>query len=228
MDTYCNDITTWLTVGTDLDVAQDLTGQIFAATIAELQSHGVTHVLDVRSEWDNRGDWEAAGMPTEHYKYLPIDDSWRHIPAESWFAGVEEFVTRFRAEASEGDRLYVHCHMGINRAPSAAMLALLTVDPELDPLVAFRSIRKARPIAGLVYAEHVGIRHLRNKEGVQIPAGDDVPESVTEFSKALSSYWTPELRKSVHAGIAYYRSKGGGTTVVGENTTLAASNGASR
>jgi predicted protein tyrosine phosphatase len=216
MSTYYNDITDWLTVGTDLYIAEDITGQTYAETIAELRTHGVTHVLDTRIEWEDKHAWRSAGLPFKNYKHLPIDDSWRHTPDESWFAGVEKFVTRFRAEASEGDRLYVHCHMGINRAPSAAMLALLTVDPEMDPFVAFRLIRKARPIAGLVYAEHVGIRHLRNKEGAQTASNENGQyESVTEFSKALSSYWTPELRKSVHAGIAYYRSKEGSVTTVG-------------
>jgi hypothetical protein len=217
VDTYCNDVNEWLTVGGDLDLARDMTGQDFPTTIAELLAHGVTHVLDLRSEWSDGPEWERAGLPAENFCHAPITDSWSHIPSEGWFEAVEDFVQKFWLESSEGDRLYVHCHMGINRSPSAAMLALLTVDPLMHPLDAFLRLREARPVAGLVYAEAVGVRHLLNAEGVtadDLTAAGELPASVRLFSTALANYWTPELRQAVRKGIAFYRSAEGGTVAV--------------
>lgn len=219
MDFY-DDVNDWLSVGGDLDLARDLTGRDFAATIAHLRGRGVTHVLDVRKEWNDKSVWVKAGLPEANYAHLPIEDSWRHTPAEAWYQGVTDFANRFWDESVTGDRLYVHCHMGINRAPSAAMLALLAVE-DVHPMQAFLRIREARPIAGLVYAEAVGIWHLLNEEGIDdLSMSDELPESVVTFSQAMSDYWTPELEVEVGRGIAYYRSKEGGTIKVGGQTVL--------
>lgn len=217
MNSYYNDVNDWLTVGGDLNLARDLTRQDFSITIKELQASGVTHVLDVRSEWNDRAEWVAEGLADENYAHVPIIDQWGHVPEEDWFAAVEAFVHRFWMDSAEGDRLYVHCHMGINRAPSTAMLALLTVDPLMHPLDAFLRIRKARPAAGLVYGEAVGIRHLLNVERItaeDLTETGELPASVRLFSTALGNYWTPELRQSIRQGIAYYRDAEGGTLVV--------------
>lgn len=217
MESYYNDVTDWLSVGGDLDLARDVTGQDFPTTIAQLREHGVTHVLDLRSEWSNAPEWIEGGLPAANYRHAPIVDSWGHIPSEEWFADVEAFVERFWLDSYEGDRLYVHCHMGINRGPSAAMLALLTVDPYMTVMDAFMTVRRARPIAGMVYAEAVGVRHLLNVECVtaeDLSAAGELPASVRLFSAAMTNYWTPTLRTAVGRGIAFYRDAEGGTKVV--------------
>lgn len=217
MESFYNDVNDWLSVGGDLDLARDVTGQEYAVTIDRFLDRGVTHVLDLRIEWSDKPEWVKAGLSAENYAHVPIDDRWGYIPDESWFAAVEDFVQGFWLNSFDGDRLYVHCHMGINRAPSAAMLALLTVDPLLSPLDAFMQIRAARPVAGLVYGEAVGIRHLLNVEGVtadDLAAAGELPPSVVLFSHALNTYWTPELRRECNRGIAFYRSQEGGTKVI--------------
>lgn len=217
MNSHYNSVTDWLLVGGDLDLARDLTGQDPQTTIANFRSLGVTHVLDVRSEWEDRSAWIAGGLIPENYCHAPIVDSWSHIPSENWFSTVEDFVSQFWLDSVEGDSLLVMCHMGINRSPSAAMLALLTVDPLLHPLDAFMQVRRARPIAGMVYAEAVGVRHLLNAEGVSaedLTAGRGLPASVRRFGASMSAYWTPEMRDAVHRGISYYRTQEGGTKVV--------------
>lgn len=216
MTYFYNDVTDWLSVGGDLDLARDLTGSDYATNVALLRDHGVTHVLDVRSEWQDRAEWVAGGLSPANYCHAPIVDSWRHTPDEDWYKAVEDFVLDFWLNSFEGDRLLVHCHMGINRAPSAAMLALLTVDPLMDPFDAFLQIREARSAAGLVYAEAVGVRHLLGPVGrTEFAEDDDLPTEVVEFHRAIENYWTPELRQSVRKGIAHYRSHEGGTTTVG-------------
>lgn len=206
VSTFYNDVNDWLSVGGDLDLALDLTGQDHATTIAKLREHGVTHVLDLRSEWDDLATWAANGLPAENYCHAPIIDSWRHAPAESWYEAVEDFVKEFWLNSLEGDRLYVHCHMGINRAPSAAMLALLTTNPEMHPYEAFLMIREVRPAAGLVYADVVGARHIAMSSG-NLAALDG-------FVQMINDYWSPEMIREVNRGIAYYRSIEGGTLVV--------------
>lgn len=217
MNSFYNHVTEWLLTGGDFDLARDLTGQDAATTIAQLRAEGVTHVLDVRSEWENKAEWVAGGIEPDNYFRSPIIDSRSHIPDERWFTEVEDFVEQFWMNSDEGDVLYVHCHMGINRGPSAAMLAMLTVDPLMHPLDAFLRIREARPAAGLVYAEAVGIRHLLNMEAItadDLTKAGELPASVVLFSAAMDNYWTPEKIREVNRGIAFYRDAEGGTLVV--------------
>lgn len=217
MQHYFNDVNDWLSVGGDLSLAQDVTGKDYATTMAELFAHGVTHVLDLRllrEEPQSDRIWAFAGLPAENYARIPIDDRWGLVPEEEWFEAVEAFIHKFWMDSTEGERLYVHCHMGINRAPSAAMLALLTVDPEMEPFEAFLQIREARSVAGLVYGEAVGIRHLLKAEGVEMTHDMTLPPSVVRFSDAIRTYWTPELSERVRHGIAWYRGKEGQTIEV--------------
>ena len=55
------------------------------------------------------------------------------------------------ALAAPGSRLLTHCHMGINRGPSAGYAVLL--GQGWDPVEAIAAIRRARPIANVWYAE---------------------------------------------------------------------------
>lgn len=212
MDTFFNDVNDWLSVGGDLDLAEVMTGQDYATTIKQLFDHGVTHVLDVRSEWQDRRTWSDNGLPVGYYAHVPIIDSWNHRPDEGWYAGVTTFVKRFLENRMPGDRLYCHCHMGINRGPSAAMVALLTENSSLAPEDAFLAIREARDAAGLVYAESIGIRHIshntRNRDD------DHGYRTMSNFRKFMQDYWTGDRITQVNRGIAYYRDVEGGTVVV--------------
>lgn len=213
MDDYCNRVNDWLVVGADLDMASALTDMPHADVIAELRSQGVTHVLDARSEWQDRDLWVANGLERGNYCHAPIIDSHRHSPDESWYEQIEAFVDRFWAESEHGESIYVHCHMGVNRGPSAAMLALLSVDPLMSPLAAFLTIREARPMAGLVYAEAVGRRHLSNSGDPE----DDlaVYEALQQWQEDMRTYWTGKMNLSVNRGIAYYRDAENLTLTVG-------------
>lgn len=210
MEAFFNDVNDWLSVGGDIDLARDVSGVPHDDIIASLRGHGVSHVLDVRIEHSDEDLWVANGLPWANYLHLPIVDSWNHEPAESWFVGIEDYVRLFHSVRSEGDRLYAHCHMGINRGPSAAMLALLTTDPTMDPFDAFLAVREARDIAGLVYAESVAIRHYR-----KTVFGDDARwDAIQGFTSRLNDYWSNEGYDKVHKGISYYRSVEGGTLII--------------
>jgi hypothetical protein len=56
-----------------------------------------------------------------------------------------------RNAVTQGKKVFVHCHMGINRGPSTAFAILL--DQGMAPEQAFDLIRAKRPIAAVYYAE---------------------------------------------------------------------------
>lgn len=205
VDSYYNHVNSWLTVGGDLDLAYKVTGKDEDEVVAELIGQGVTHVLDLRLGFEGPTNlpWVYGGLLPENWCHVPIDDDRSHTPNEEWFTDIEDFARRFWNESEEGDLLYVGCHMGINRGPTAAMVALLTVGDEGEiptPFAAFLKVRAARKMAGLVYAQAAGMRHMRN-------AGATSRE-LAGFANALNEYWTPERRREVHYGISYYRECG--------------------
>ncbi|MFM8972667.1 MAG: hypothetical protein ACKOOG_08510, partial [Actinomycetota bacterium] len=87
---------------------------------------------------------EAPGLT---YVWLPTHDN-GGAQDPRWF---EHGVAGILAILDDPDaRVVVHCHMGVNRAPSLAFAALLGLG--FDPIAALDAIRTARPIAGILYA----------------------------------------------------------------------------
>jgi hypothetical protein len=135
-------VTDWLLTGGDLhhhdEVARrDLDG---------LLGLGVTHILDLRSEWSDE-EFVARHAPEVHYRHLGVDDAGQRLPG-TWFEAGIELARSVRHQP--GARLLAHCHMGINRGPSMAFALLL--DDGWDPVEALRAIRTARPVAAVGYA----------------------------------------------------------------------------
>ena len=141
-------VTAQLAIGGDLS---------YDRALATRQSHelvlsGVTHVLDVRQECDDTDLW--ARVPQIAYRWNGIDDAGQRVPA-SWF----EAVTEWACDAVDtGGVVLTHCHMGINRGPSAGYAVLLRLG--WDPIEALATIRTARPIANVWYAEDALEWHL--------------------------------------------------------------------
>lgn len=112
---------------------------------------GVTHVLDVRQEADD-ADWWADTEVT--YLWAGIDDAGQRVPA-AWFDRIVGWATE---AIDAGGVVLTHCHMGINRGPSAGFAVLLGLG--WDPVDALTAIRAARPIAHIWYAEDALAWHL--------------------------------------------------------------------
>lgn len=133
--------TEFLAIGGDLDYnRQRATNQ--AHELIEVA--GVTHVLDVRLEaaedlWDQ--------FPQVTYRWDGIDDAGQSVPG-SWF---EDTTGWANAAIDAGGVVLTHCHMGINRGPSAGFALLLSRG--WDAVDALAAIRDARPIAVIAYAE---------------------------------------------------------------------------
>jgi len=106
---------------------------------------GITDVIDVREE---RNDSEFIREYSDiNPIWLGVDDCGRRRDPE-WFENLVKVARDILADPSRS--VLVHCHMGVNRGPSAAYAILL--DQGWHHLDALRAIREARPIAGIIYA----------------------------------------------------------------------------
>ncbi len=135
-------VTDRLLVGGDVDLFHPDRAQ---RQVAELRAYGVTHVVDLRIEWDDSELWNGTGV---EYLHLPIDDAGQHVPG-SWFDRAVGAVLAMLDRP--GSRVLVHCHMGVNRGPSLGYAVLLGQGH--DPVEALALVRRARPIAHAFYAE---------------------------------------------------------------------------
>ncbi len=133
--------TEFLAIGGDLDYNRPrATNQAHEL----IEVGGVTHVLDVRLE-AAEDLWEHFTQVT--YRWDGIDDAGQRVPG-SWF---EEITGWASAAIDAGGVVLTHCHMGINRGPSAGFALLLRRG--WDAVDALTAIRDARPIAVIAYAE---------------------------------------------------------------------------
>lgn len=116
------------------------------ATVEAWRAIGIRQILDNRIEWSDE-DLVEAVAPEIRYFHNGVNDAGQRMP-DDWFDEVTE-VANASLELDGG--ILIHCHMGINRGPSAAYAVLLTQG--WDPVKAIDLIRTARPIAAVGYAE---------------------------------------------------------------------------
>lgn len=120
-----------------------------AAVAATWEAAGITHIIDLRDEADT--DFErnrlARLLPDATYIPLGTDDDGEDRPGEWYQRGIETA----RAILADPDaRILIHCHMGVNRAPSMTFAVLIALG--IPAIEALQSIRLARPIAAMIYA----------------------------------------------------------------------------
>ena len=116
----------------------------------ELVGAGITHIADLRSEWSDEvlvRNW----APQIQYLHHRVADAGQLIEPE-WFDGLVDWV-RTALDADPAAKVLVHCHMGVNRAPSGALAILM--DQGLSLREALDRIRAARPVAVIDYAGSV-------------------------------------------------------------------------
>lgn len=117
---------------------------VFTEHIAAL---GVRHIIDVRAEAAHGSSLELGVLDANHIvlQHLGVID---HNDA---FADIEH--TRAWAQAlleAPDEPTLVHCHMGVNRSASAAVLLLMARGVRAD--VAARAVLDGRPTALAIYA----------------------------------------------------------------------------
>ncbi len=94
--------------------------------MAELVRMGVSHIIDMQIEFDDRPlarPYDVAVL------YNPIDDDFQPKPADVFQRGVE-----FALEAldSPENKVYIHCAAGVHRAPMMTLALLRTLGWSLD------------------------------------------------------------------------------------------------
>jgi protein-tyrosine phosphatase len=88
--------------------------------MAELVRYGITHIIDMQIEFDDRPLAEKYAVKV---LFNPTDDDFLPKPPQLFQAGVE--FAREALDEPEG-RVYIHCAAGVHRAPMMT-LALLRV-----------------------------------------------------------------------------------------------------
>jgi len=88
--------------------------------MAELVEHGVTHIIDMQIEFDDRPLAEPYPVKV---LFNPTDDDFLPKPPQLFQAGVEFALAALDKPES---RVYIHCAAGVHRAPMMT-LAILRV-----------------------------------------------------------------------------------------------------
>jgi predicted protein tyrosine phosphatase len=109
-------------------------GQFLARGWPILANRGVTAVVSMRGEYDDR----EAGIAPPRYLHLPTVDN--HAPT---LKQLQQGVDFIRQEIESGGGVYIHCWEGVGRAPT--MAAAYLVSTGVAPLEAWRMIRRVRP-----------------------------------------------------------------------------------
>ncbi len=136
----------WLLIGPELLVDQ----------YTDLQSRGVTHVLDLRVEAsDDPVAMEALGLKWRHE---PVTD--RRAPTHEQLESVIAWLDE-DADPNVDQAVYIHCRAGMGRTPTLAIALLMQHDLTLAE--AQRLVLSARPesaptAAQLAWLEEVEAR----------------------------------------------------------------------
>tara|TARA_B100000029_G_scaffold516281_1_gene628374 strand:- start:3684 stop:4289 length:606 start_codon:yes stop_codon:yes gene_type:complete len=116
--------------------------------IEEWRSMGITHVIDCRNEWSDK-ELVATNAPEITYYEHGTHDSGGDQEQE-WYETGWYYYTQALLDNPDA-KVLVHCHMGVNRAPSLTFFLLVMAGHGASR--SLRMIRNARPIAACYYAE---------------------------------------------------------------------------
>lgn len=194
----------WITdtLATGGDLPQSLTAAV--NHISDWIDGGVTHVIDMRMEWDDL-DLVSEWAPDIQYLHNPSNDIYGYkMPQVVFDRGV--FFAR-EAEAS-GGKVLAHCHMGINRGPSMAMAILL--DRGMDPIESLELIKERRPIAYAAYAIDALLADCRRRKAEGRPHPDAI-RALHKLRAHIKQTEAEDIRK-VTRNIKGIRAQEGGTT----------------
>ncbi len=120
-----------------------------ADNMAEVVRAGVTHVVDMQSEFD---DTPLAEPHDVRVFWNPVDDDFQPKPAEVFQRGVEFVQEALELESS---KVFIHCAAGVHRAPMMTLAVLCSLGWKLKAAV--QLIESKRPVADFaeVYVESV-------------------------------------------------------------------------
>ena len=143
LDTYLMDIS-WITERIAVG------GGIWNAdNMAKVVAEGITHIIDMQIEFDDRP--LAEGRPVE-VLWNPTDDDFELKPPELFQRGVEFAEAALRRD---GTKLFIHCAAGVHRAPMMALAVMASMGWELEKAMDLIQERRAVADFAEVYVRSV-------------------------------------------------------------------------
>ena len=109
-------------------------GQPYARGMDSLHQRGITAIVNMRKYHDDR----KSGVVMPNYLHLRIADN--TAPSQ---AQLHEGVAFINQQIETGGKVYVHCGVGVGRAPT--MVAAYLVSTGMTPEAAWETIRETRP-----------------------------------------------------------------------------------
>lgn len=94
--------------------------------MAEVAEAGITHIIDMQIEFDDRPLAAPFGISV---LWNPVDDDFQPKPPEVFQRGVDFATEALRHPES---RLFIHCAAGVHRAPMMALAVLRSIGHELE------------------------------------------------------------------------------------------------
>jgi len=178
------------------DLPSDSEG--FQRVLGEWLEAGITHIVDVRSEW-NDADRVAAATPDLTYTWLGTHDD-GGIQEAAWFDAGVDAITMGLGDPTA--RVLVHCHMGVNRAPSLAFAAMIELGRGVEE--ALEAIRSARPIAAIAYAADAvrWFGERRSMDGESVQAACDLARTWLASNPVATSWIISRIRNAEHPEVA--------------------------
>jgi protein-tyrosine phosphatase len=108
------------------------------ANMLEVAKRGVTHIINMQIEFDDRRLAEPYGI---NVLWNPIDDDFMPKPPQIFRCGVDFAMAAFDEPAS---KLFVHCAAGVHRAPMMTLAILRSLGWQLER--AMEHIQAERPV----------------------------------------------------------------------------------
>ena len=110
---------------------------------------GITHIIDMQIEFDDRPLAEPYGIKV---LWNPVDDDFQPKPPELFQKGVDFALT---ALEQDGSKLLIHCAAGVHRAPMMALAVLCAQGWKLDDACSLIQTRRYAADFAHVYVRSV-------------------------------------------------------------------------
>jgi len=125
--------------------------------MAKVAGAGVTHIIDMQTEFDDTRLAAAHGIAV---LWNPTDDDFELKPAALFRRGVE-FV---EAALAAGDaKVFIHCAAGVHRAPMMALAVLGSMGWDLED--AMELIETKRPVADFAEVYVSSVERFLDSQG---------------------------------------------------------------
>ena len=114
---------------------------------------GITHIVNMRSEFDDAAHGLTLQDAPDRYCHLPTPDD--RAPSPAHLAQGAAFI---QDAIRGGGKVYIHCSAGVGRAPTMAAAYLIEQGCDMDAALAL--IRRTRPFINLTPPQIQSLRRL--------------------------------------------------------------------